>query len=312
MSRQALEVAFRSVLNPQPLLGKLGYVVNGVASVQTSDPALYNVRLDDGRFITAYHNNAVAPDFDRSVKLTTEVRDGKQVFVILGVAGGADGGNPGISAHSHSRSSGMYFEVDTWLVSGFRVTPGQGPLTVQVGPGWYWFGGARYWFTGAVLDISSEVPGSSNQQCWLTLSFKPADNAFSLTTGTSQSTALTLIEANIPAAPIGEREIAALKLVNGMIEIIDDYIVDLRYVLREFGINISDGSTTLHAVEQVTFNGASITDNGEGSVTVTLNGTGGGWTVDYNALVPTGRDFSIVGVVNVTGTLTVDGELFVV
>lgn len=231
MSIQALEVAFRSALNPQPLLGKLGYVVNGVASVQTSDPALYNVRLDDGRFITAYHNNAVAPDFDRSVKLMTEVRDGKQVFVILGVAGGSDGGNPGVSAHSHSRASGMYFEVDSWLISGFRVTVGDIALTVHVGPGWYWYAGARYWFTGTVIDFSPEVPGSSNQHCWSTLSFNPADETFSLTTSTAQSVALTLLESNIPAAPDDERELVALKLTNGMTELLDSYIVDMRSIL---------------------------------------------------------------------------------
>lgn len=231
MSIQALEVAFRDALNPQPLLGKLGYVVSGVASVQTGDPALYNVRLDDGRFITAYHNNAVAPDFDRSVKLTTEIRDGKQIFVILGVAGGADGGNPGVSAHSHSRASGMYFEVDSWLISGFRVTPGFTSLTVQVGPGWYWYAGARHWFTGTIVDVSGEVPGASNQHCWTTLSFNPVDQTFSLTSTTAQSIALQLLEADIPAAPDDERELVALKLINSMTEVLDAYIVDMRAVL---------------------------------------------------------------------------------
>jgi len=240
MSIQALEVAFRGALRPEPLYGKLGYVVGGVASVQTGDPAIYNVRLDDGRYITAYHNNAVAPDFDRSVKLTTEIRDGKQVFVILGVAGGADGGNPGIATHSHSRASGMYFEVDTWLVSGFRVTPGVTALTVQVGPGWYWFGGARHWFTGTVLDISGEVPGASNQHGWTTLSFDPSDETFTLTSGTAQSIALSLLEANIPAAPTGTKDVAALKLVNGMTALLDSYIVDTRFILWQEG----SGTTT--------------------------------------------------------------------
>lgn len=248
MSIQELEVAFRGAFNPQPLLGKLGYVVGGVASVQTSDPALYNVRLDDGRFITAYHNNAVAPDFDRSVKLTTEVRDGKQVFVILGVAGGADGGNPGISAHSHSRASGMYFEIDTWLVSGFRVTPGQTALTVQIGPGFYWFGGARYWFTGTVIDISAEVPGTANQHGWTTLSFDPSDTTFTLTSSTPQSVALQLLEGNIPAAPAGTKDVAALKLVNGMTELIDSSIVDTRFILwRESSETTTSGIVIYHA-----------------------------------------------------------------
>ena len=47
--------------------------------------------------------------------------------------------------------------------------------------------------------------------------------------------------------------------------------------------------------------------------TSSQGGGSSGWTVDYDALVPPGRDFNVVGAVNITsGTLTVEGELYII
>jgi hypothetical protein len=228
MSKQRLESALRQFLTPPTITGKLGYVVNGSATVQTSDPAQYNVRLDDGRYVTAYHDYKVSPDFDRPVNLRAEVRDGKLVFIILGMAGGVTGGNPGIAPHSHSRTSGMYFEVDTWLLSGFRVTVHNG-LELRVGPGWYWYKHERHWFTGKIIDVSGEVPGTANEHRWTVIHFDPSDESFSLTSTTPQSVTQELLEQEISMTD--SYDIASVRLVNGMTTIPDSYVVDLRFTL---------------------------------------------------------------------------------
>jgi len=223
-----LQQALQNLIRPQPLIGKLGYTDRGIYAVETSENAAqYNVRLNDGRFVTAYHQNLVSPDPDKEVELKSVLQEGKVVFVITGATGNSSR-PPGVSPHSHSRESGMYFEVDTWLLSGFRVTVLSG-LQLKVSPGWYWYQNERRWFTGAVVDVTSELPATADQHAWTTLSFALATETFTLTTGTDQSVVLPLLEVDIPAS--SDEDVAAIRLINGMTTVLDSYIVDLRFTL---------------------------------------------------------------------------------
>lgn len=199
--------------------GQLGYVPSADYSVRVpNDNSKYYVRLDNKSFIEAYHKNMCAPKPDLFVYVAKNEKD---QYEIVGLDYDAikqlapnNAGNMQTGPHSHDRFSGMAFPVDSRLLGSFQMRP-TGALNLYINPGAYeWEGQWRY-FNGELLNLSANVPSSTNSHRWVLICLDPVTGLITVINGASKAAAsplqLSEIENIVPRGiPVG-----AVRLRNG-------------------------------------------------------------------------------------------------
>lgn len=186
----------------------------------------------------------------------------------------------GVGPHTHRIGSGLEYELEALRMEMGRIKPFSG-LTVAITDFRYFYNGFWYTYSGGTIDLTSYKP-AANTWAWVLVGLDPVTNMPVAATGAAQglTTPLTLDQIDAIA--------------------FDDYI-------PLGAVKVKGSDTTLNNLAN--FQDAHGWFNGWSSTAAQV-----GWTVDYNALIPTGRDAFIPGTVTVlTGfTLTVSGELFVI
>jgi hypothetical protein len=200
-----------------------------------------------------------------------------------------------VAAHSwmHGRLAPDPHYVEGLLFLPFLVRPTDpASMAVRVEAGWYRAAGTLRSFAGATsASMAAYVPGISYSQHFVIIAHDQTANAVVVVDGTSKFAAggaspFTAADVEAVAVPPGYLPLAAVRFYSGQTTIQpQDIIFDLRPWGSLGGAGGSSGS-----------------------------GAGGGWVVDYNAIIPADRWAFIPGGVAVLDgtTLTVDGELYAI
>jgi hypothetical protein len=163
-----------------------------------------------------------------------------------------------------------------------RAYPGEaGGLTVSVAPMRYIVNGAVVFFPGQLsYDISASQPAAGLAR-YVGIYLDVATNAVGTVDGATTLDA-PAIEPDMPVFPDGALTSAAVRLDADAMAFFERDFLDLRMVI---------GDSTVDS----------------------LAASSPGWIVNYNAVIPLGRDAFIPGTVSVLAgfTLTIDGELFI-
>lgn len=163
------------------------------------------------------------------------------------------------------------------------VDPVNGALYIYIKPGWLPNG---RWWPGGRYDLTSDVTATAGMKAFVVGGIDLDTLTIVADTGVDRSLAFN---------PMPASDIEAV-------------LATFDNVYPVFAVPLANGATTFTNTQIV-----DIRTLGNGSGSGAGSSGGSGWTVDYNALVPAGRDFNIVGAVSVESgyTLTVEGELFV-
>lgn len=160
-----------------------------------------------------------------------------------------------------------------------------GGLWLWVEAGYY---GENYW-PGGRIDLSGELPATSNRKAWVGVGYDPATNALVAVTGPERSLAYTMLKSEAAALAFGTgvEPIAAVPLTDTSTSFTNTDIEDLRRWLG--GSSGSGSGLTIEEVDgtpsgtpdTLKFPNGTLTDNGDGSFTYTPSGGGGGGSGDY-------------------------------
>lgn len=273
-------------------------------------------------------NHVVPRSYNLPVRVT--VRDG--VHTIIGIDGPYtaqySGGRPVATAEHawmHSRPGPDPLYVGGLQVLPLMATPTSPPsMAVTVTRAQYRYGGElKLWDTGDSADLSAYIP-AANVQHFVIICLDRANNALVIVDGTDSSGSSDALHqpgtynqpftaAEVAAISIDDAyyPICAVRFYYGMTRILaPDIIFDCRLWAGEVGGAVDAGDITSGTATD----GQVLTADGAGGAAWEDAGTAGGWTVDYNALIPANKDAFIPGPVTVEdgATLTVSGELYIV
>lgn len=214
-------------------------------------------------------------------------------------------------------------------------------VEVDVGQNWTYTKGSEFDYAGKTsAELAAYVPdGSDNTYKWALL-LKNGQTSFNyghffagLHFRQALGPTITAISSNANTSGPGIYEIDTTSSAITLTVDSDDIVAAGRVItVKDVADNAATNNITVTTEGSETIDGSATytIDSDSGSVTLysdgsnlyTVGGNGGGtgtssaggWTVDYSATIPASKDAFIPGTVTVTsaGTLTVDGELYIV
>lgn len=192
------------------------------------------------------------------------------------------------------------------------LSSGSYSMTVQVEGFYYYYqpGGTIQYFETTTQDMTSYIPGTSNQHRYTLVTVDPASNALAMFNGTAKSVTISLAASDITAIDIGDNiPLAAIRLTNGMSAIDKDYLmVDIRpwwnrlseplAVADDTTLEISGGTVTATQTYHLIAAQSGTTDDLD---TITAVG-------DNNFLVIQADTGDIITVKHNSGNIVLNGE----
>lgn len=298
-------LARRAILNTVVNEGVPGKLGQGDGTVRVSDGAggvrrgLNWARVSqEGKMTEIIVRNTTVPEHaDLPVRIA--LRQG--VLTVIGQDGGASfsytGGQSLLANHwwQHARLG-----PDPGYITGpaflpLMARPSKPPdMTVTVESAFYRFGGvSKVWRRGPSPDLSSYVPGGTVLiQHFIVLCLDRDANSLAVVDGVDSGPVAT------SSVPFDEDDV-----LDVLADLDDDYfpVAAIRFYSGQTSVRAADIFMDLRL-----WGGELYGSVGGGSA-------GGGWVVDYDAIIPANKDAFIPGAVSVQdgATLTVDGELYI-